>query len=465
MRRLILALLLMQVATPAAIRDIVARLRHVPADGGAVPPQASADLTALKHSLRDLISQTVGASGAIEAVPEELQARVIEQLEREDVPVGDEGEFGVITAIKLSQPREYPGWLAASVSLGIPYGDDTSLYVFQIRGDSWQLALTVETNGYDSIDGAQGWLQYRVACWSGKPFLITTDHNPWPSSNLQGLRLKVLRVGPQPDHPIRLVSRSFTYYVGSEQVSIRDGGVGLIYKGVSLKYRMGDLRSVRYVEYAVKAGAASVVTETAIDPSLFTYRWARTDWQTASAAVDPPARGEAREWYRRLRKWRFGCSDGPQLARQVTEGRERLLAGVGCSGPVDGDSPVGYAVLRPGPRGFRIVSISSSRPEWFGVYTRPSCTPAPSGQTHPTAEQTVQPELPNGIASGTVRLRVTIDAEGSVYAAEVLDWPDQPGLVVPAIRAARQWKFKPATRDGCIVPDDQTIDIIFTPPH
>jgi TonB family protein len=77
----------------------------------------------------------------------------------------------------------------------------------------------------------------------------------------------------------------------------------------------------------------------------------------------------------------------------------------------------------------------------------------------------VQPELPNGIASGTVRLRVTIDAEGSVYAAEVLDWPDQPGLVVPAIRAARQWKFKPATRDGCIVPDDQTIDIIFTPPH
>jgi hypothetical protein len=64
MRRLILALLLMQSAAPAAIRDIVTRLRHAQEDGTNVLPAVSADLTALQHELRDLIADTVQRRGS-----------------------------------------------------------------------------------------------------------------------------------------------------------------------------------------------------------------------------------------------------------------------------------------------------------------------------------------------------------------------------------------------------------------
>jgi len=35
-------------------------------------------------------------------------------------------------------------------------------------------------------------------------------------------------------------------------------------------------------------------------------------------------------------------------------------------------------------------------------------------------------------------------------------------FLVPAIRAVRQWKFKPGTSDGWIVRDVQTVDVVFT---
>jgi TonB family protein len=460
--RLILVLLLIQSVAPAAVRDIVTRLRHAPEDGTEVPPAVASDLTALKHSLRDIISQTVNV--AADVAPEDLQARVIAELERQDVPVGDdpldEGGFGIIRAIKLARPREYPGWLVASVSLAVPYGDDTSLYVFQVRNGVWQLAITVESNGYNSILGAQGWLQYRVGRSSGAgvPFLVTTDHNPWPSSNWQGLQLKVFQIGPQPDQPLRLVRREFFYWISEPyQVSIRPGGFGLIYEGERADDLTYEIIGIHFVEYGVRTGAASLVSEIAVDPELIATRWAKAGWPIASTWVDPAERGEASEWHRRMRGLESACFDEGRLENLG----EQLLVGVQCSGPADDPLPPGYMVLRATSHGFRIASISSTRPEWYEIYERPACVPAPLGTTHPTAEQTVMPKLPDGFDSGTVRLKVVAEADGSVSSVQVLDWPDRSGLVVPAIRAVRQWKFKPGTRDGCIVADWQTVDVVF----
>ena len=64
MFRAILLLLLLQGGAPAAVREIVTRLRGIDTEqlGTIVPPAVSADLTLMKHALRDLIAQTVRVS-------------------------------------------------------------------------------------------------------------------------------------------------------------------------------------------------------------------------------------------------------------------------------------------------------------------------------------------------------------------------------------------------------------------
>jgi hypothetical protein len=460
----------MHTAAPAAIRDIVTRLRHSTADGRDVPPDVAADLTALKHSLRDLISETVGAPGAVDVAPNELADRVVAQLEAEDVPVGDEGGYGVITSIKLARPKEYTAWLVASVSLAVPYGNDTSLYVFQIRQDSWHLALAVETNGYGSIAGAQGWLAYRVGrSLEGEiPFLVATDLTPSDVSVWQSLRLRVLQVGRSPDHPRRLATRSLSYCIEVPYwVSIRDGGLALIYQGENVYPGIAGDRGIHYLDYSVKAGVATLVREAAIDPSGFVSRWVRRDWAAASASIDPAARSVTREWHERLRKPELECDlSYLQMGLRAEGGHEQLLAAAGCRLGAN-EKPEVHVVFRADSRGFRIVSVSPERPDWsedsgFEVWNQDD-----AGVTAPIAEHTVQPALPASFAAEPVKMRVSVvvKSDGSVGTVQLIDWPDQPGLVIPAIHAARQWRFKPATLDGRPVNVAKFIDIVFTPSH
>jgi hypothetical protein len=71
------------------IRKIVSELRRF--QGGAnqemdVPPRVAANLTALKHALRDVIVDVASSPDAAKVAADVLGARVVERLEREDVP-------------------------------------------------------------------------------------------------------------------------------------------------------------------------------------------------------------------------------------------------------------------------------------------------------------------------------------------------------------------------------------------
>ena len=122
-----------------SLHEIVTSLRHhaaarTDAINTDVPQNVASDLAALKHALRDLICKRVTA-GAVEVDLKTLRRQVVEDLEGADVPIEDWGSYGSVTGIELSRPREYPEWLVATTTLGIPYGADTSLYLFQLRGD------------------------------------------------------------------------------------------------------------------------------------------------------------------------------------------------------------------------------------------------------------------------------------------------------------------------------------------
>jgi len=98
----------------------------------------------------------------------------------------------------------------------------------------------------------------------------------------------------------------------------------------------------------------------------------------------------------------------------------------------------------------------------------PSGTVAPSQEAakHVTAAmllKRVSPEYPKKArkqhVEGTVRLHAIIAKDGSVQNLEVLS--GDPLLVDAALKAVRQWRYRPTQVNGSPVEVDTTIDVIF----
>lgn len=461
-------------ANERPIRKIVSELRRF--QGGAnqemdVPPRVAANLTALKHALRDVIVDVAASSDAVKVAADVLGTRVIERIEGEDVPVGDEGGFGAIPKIEFRRPREYPTWLIATTSLSIPYGLDTSLYLFEIRGSSWKHVLTVESNGYATISGAQGWLTYYVAppVPGQKPYLVTADITPSNASVWQMLRVKVLRIGRTPETPVILASRGLNYCLDDAYYfSIRANGFGLIYLTSAVDRELAGFRGVHYLEYALDTRRASRVKEVTIDPYNVVGKWATEDWLIASRSVDASAREVLREWHQRFRTDRWACGlGGLGVTHRLDGDREQLLAVAGCTRG-DDRAASAYVVFAAGRRGFRIVSISSTKPalpEQSGDTIYGAGGP---GLTDPVLENSVRPKLSAGVpVSGPtpvkVPFRIVVKEDGSVDpAVTVRTWPlSDDRMIVHAIKAVRQWKYKPGLKDGRPVKVSIDVDLVF----
>ena len=76
----------------------------------------------------------------------------------------------------------------------------------------------------------------------------------------------------------------------------------------------------------------------------------------------------------------------------------------------------------------------------------------------------VQPKYPyearEAHIQGTVRLHAIISKEGTIQSLEVVSGP--PELVSAAVKAVRQWRYKPTLLQGVLVEVETYIDIIFT---
>lgn len=85
------------------------------------------------------------------------------------------------------------------------------------------------------------------------------------------------------------------------------------------------------------------------------------------------------------------------------------------------------------------------------------------------AEVTYTPPIPivtkealypvNSLATGTVTLTVVVEEDGRVSEAKVLK--SIPSLDEPSVRAARQWRFKPARLDGRRVRSTASISFVY----
>ncbi|UCD06327.1 MAG: TonB family protein [candidate division WOR-3 bacterium] len=94
----------------------------------------------------------------------------------------------------------------------------------------------------------------------------------------------------------------------------------------------------------------------------------------------------------------------------------------------------------------------------------PPPPPKPSVITRAEAVRRVQPKYPAAArefeAAGTIVVRVLVDTDGSVKDATIIKSFGNPACEQAALDAARQWEFKPATKDGA--PFEQRVSIPFT---
>ena len=89
------------------------------------------------------------------------------------------------------------------------------------------------------------------------------------------------------------------------------------------------------------------------------------------------------------------------------------------------------------------------------------------GVTLPVVVREVRPDYtPEAKANriqGSVWLEVVVQPDGAVGAVEVTRSLDTKyGLDEAAVAAARQWEFKPGTKDGKPVPVGVTLELTFT---
>jgi protein TonB len=90
-----------------------------------------------------------------------------------------------------------------------------------------------------------------------------------------------------------------------------------------------------------------------------------------------------------------------------------------------------------------------------------------NGVTLPQVTKEVKPEYTaeakKARIAGTVLLDVTVTEKGEVEDVQVIRSLDQEfGLDQQAIKAAKQWLFKPGTKDGNPVPVRVSLEMTFT---
>ena len=90
---------------------------------------------------------------------------------------------------------------------------------------------------------------------------------------------------------------------------------------------------------------------------------------------------------------------------------------------------------------------------------RGSDTPVPISQPAPRYPQ----EALRRNAGGTVRVKVTVAADGSVDRLDVAESSGNRYLDRAAMEAVRRWRFQPAVRDGQTVVADVVVPIVFNP--
>jgi hypothetical protein len=382
----ILFALLIPARLSAQVRDIVrtaAKLKAVPVDtelpGTEVPDEASVLLTQFKHELRDLIAARLADAGR-DATPARLQESILNDLSaggielRSDLPgvtrsgpLLEDAQFGFIQKITIGRPSKHEDMLIAVITLQIPCGSDSSLYIFQWEKTAWKLVLAQEADGYRRIDGAQGEFDYSVSPpdAQGNWFAATSDVNPWCTSAWRNIGYKILRVGSDAYDPRVLISGQSGVYIGMDDVS----KLRTTSNTASLSFiaeqglNLGAMFRIHLLNFQISGDQVMRVAPLALHPEGFLDEWFDLPWDHASRWVDQSQESQLHSWHEWAKKAGSGFANlrlAQPCGTAIPANRWVLGIDLAKKSNTDPDS-LYFEISRTGGV-FRILRIAEVRP-------------------------------------------------------------------------------------------------------
>lgn len=305
---------------PTPLSEIVAKLRQIEAVEGDtfVPPAAVPLLVELRSGLRELVTETVGASPA-DIAAEDLQRTLTERLNAMGVALtprdakgndpnygmGADGpgsySYGGILDISARRFEHNPDVLAVTATLSVCCGDDTALWVFRRTDKSWTLAVAQEAASYDEVNGALGSFQYLVSPREadGDFFVVSAFSHPWCTSNWRTLFYRVARPGPQWNRPRILLDaedslyQDYSYRGNNEEATfalLQTGdGFELRHRtGFPLDYGFHNRESLK--RFVIQGASVVRVGALSDSPQGFLDEWVSLDWNAAARWTVPAGR-------------------------------------------------------------------------------------------------------------------------------------------------------------------------------
>jgi hypothetical protein len=299
------------IGSPPSIREVYDELQKVQRDNpedfphGEVPEAARRLLPQLKKKLRNLILATIiSSSGEDEA---SLRVKIEGALREQGIPVGHgklPGLYGGIHGVGIDRPPGSPDLLAATTTIGIPCGEDTSLYIFRQKGAHWALELAVEANDYPTINGAQESFGYAISRRNarGEWYVVTVHAHPWCTSCWNGITYQVFRPGPNPDaHRLLAKGSDGLYRCEDVAYKLRLVGDGFKINRVgAYGLDSGVFMGVYADRFNVTGDRVTRVPPVAYLPQDFLSRWVDFPWSEAVHWSVRANRPNLRLWHRRL---------------------------------------------------------------------------------------------------------------------------------------------------------------------
>lgn len=211
--------------------------------------------------------------------------------------------YGGIWEIKLEKLTDHPDLLAATTTIDICCGEDTSFYLFRKNECHWDLIIAREANDYNEVSGAQGTFHYAVSPLSapGQFFVVTAHIPPWCSSNWQVILYRVFREGADPYRPKILFEREEGIFLGNDTrgaITVQRDAFRIEFEAAQWLYP-GSIRT-HIAAYRVEGNQVWRIPPMAAEPEGFLDEWFDMPWEEAVKWIDSPDLTSLGEWHQRL---------------------------------------------------------------------------------------------------------------------------------------------------------------------
>ncbi len=257
-----------------SIKQTVQSLQRIKTDAmdNNIPDAARPLLTRLKHQLRDLVFDTINERRDQSPNPTRLQTSVLNKLKIDGILVEEPAEgieddylengyaYGSINNITIQRVVNHPDLLAATTTIELCCGSDTSLYIFKNDGTQWNLVLAHEANEYADVSGAHGALKYAISPTDdkGEFFVVVANVNPWCTSNWQSLRYAVLRLSDNSYQPKIIMQDKDTIFLDDDppyKLKVNQKSFSLTFDGDASK--IDDVTRKHLVTYVINGERAT----------------------------------------------------------------------------------------------------------------------------------------------------------------------------------------------------------------